>query len=762
MDTHDLELARSIQRREQTLGNSQARKGQRPARPPRSQVVFRFQLTLMASRVRALSKGPQNFTIKSSFVPLAYVPCVAPLSALKKTMIDDLLLETHHRGTYLLARAVTPQDCMTAVMAIVEDEKGDVLMAQLYHQDDGRTEDILAKGMVLIIKEPYFKLMSDGGYGLRVDHLSDVVFLAANDERIPGSWQEPPRQSATALAWKEKGNDHVKESSYRSAIMCYTRALGCAPTPEEMHTIRLNRSLAFLKTQEYDAALSDAEFAANSASSAKKPVEKALFRKAQALYSLERYRECCEVLKELRLEYPDNTKAKSELTRAISRLAEQTYGKYPFRQMYAEAASLQPPHLDRATYLGPVAVQPAGSRGRGLFTTRAVKAGDLLFCEKAFAHAFVDKEAGSGCDITMLIDPESGGGTMGSQSDLINMTVQKLYRNPSLLPLITDLHHGAYQPVDTAAVDGQPVVDTFLIRRIIALNCFGCPRSTLASHQHNRSPSTSLTTTTTTSALEKEKEKENVFYSCGLWPTASYINHSCASNARRSFVGDMMVARATRDLPPGAELTWWYQLPWPRQPAQSKSNKLHSHWGFACACALCADDQATSPAALAKRESLAAGLRRYVSSLGARELGNGDAVADKIKGVVDAMAATYGAPASEVPRLAVWMAVQGALVKVLKAGGPGMGPVVVRPVRMVELLLAAFAALGFVIDAGAALVVRRWGLLVDGVVDSWLLLRDACHFAAPELVPAAEGYAKTAYRMVFGEDETFDSVDSPR
>ncbi|KAK0717706.1 hypothetical protein B0T26DRAFT_854808 [Lasiosphaeria miniovina] len=754
MDTHDvsgtLELAQSIQRREKTLADSQARKGQRPARHPRNQVILRFQLHLMAFRIRVLSKGPQDFTIKSSFVPLAYVPCVAPLSALKKTMIDDLLLETHHRGTYLLVRAVTPQNYITAVMAIVEDEKGDVLMAQLYHQDDGRAEDILVEGMVLIIKEPYFKLMSDGGYGLRVDHLSDVVFLAANDERIPSSWQqESAQQSATALAWKTKGNSHVKESSYRSAIACYTRALVCAPTPEETHTIRLNRSLAFLKTQEYDAALSDAEFAMTSASSVKKPVEKALFRKAQALYSLERYRECCEVLKDLRLEYPDNTAAKSELTRAISRLAEQTHGKYPFKQMYAEAACLQPPRLDRATYLGPVAVQPAGSRGRGLFTTKAVKAGDLLFCEKAFAHAFDDQKADSGCNTTMLIDPESRSGTIGSQSDLINMTVQKLHRNPSLLPLITDLHHGAYQPVDAAEVDGQPVVDTFLIRRIIALNCFGCPLSTLTSYQHDRSLSSSLSTT---SALEKEKEEKNAFHSCGLWPTASYINHSCDSNARRSFVGDMMVARATRDLPAGTELTWWYQQPWPRQPAQSKNNKLHSHWGFACACA-----QATSPAALAKRDALAAGLRRYVLSLGARELRDGDAVAVRIQGAADAMAATYGAPASDVPRLAVWMAVQSALVKMLKAGGLGMGPVVLRPVRMVELLLAALAALGFVIDAGAALVVRRWGLLATDVVDLWLLLRDAYYLAAPELVTAAEGYARTAHRIVFGEDETFES-----
>jgi hypothetical protein len=190
-----------------------------------------------------------------------------------------------------------------------------------------------------------------------------------------------------------------------------------------------------------------------------KPAEKGLFRKAEALYSLQRYRECCEVLKELCLEYPDNPTAKPKLTRAISRLAEQTNGKYPFKQLHLEAAKLRPPHLDHATYIGPVRIQAAGSRGRGLFTTKAVKAGDLLFCEKAFTHAFIDKEGGRGVDMTVLMDPENRG-TMGAQADLINMTVQKLYRNPSLLPVITGLHHGSYQPVDATEVDGKPVVDT--------------------------------------------------------------------------------------------------------------------------------------------------------------------------------------------------------------------------------------------------------------------------------------------------------------
>jgi hypothetical protein len=239
----------------------------------------------------------------------------------------------------------------------------------------------------------------------------------------------------------------------------YTQALACSPTTEEAQTIRLNWSLAFLKTKQFDAALSDAESATATATT--KPAEKALFRKAQALYSLQRYRECCEVLKALRLEYLDNTAAKGQLDQAIKRLAEQTHGKYHFKQLHAEAANLRPPYLDHATYIGPVEVRPS-PHGRGLFTTKAVRAGDLLFCEKAFTHAFADDERGGAgsSGLTILVDAEDNSATVGAQSDLLTKTIQKLYRNPSLAAAITDLHHGSYEPVETSEVDGTPVVDT--------------------------------------------------------------------------------------------------------------------------------------------------------------------------------------------------------------------------------------------------------------------------------------------------------------
>jgi hypothetical protein len=104
-------------------------------------------------------------------------------------------------------------------------------------------------------------------------------------------------------------------------------------------------------------------------------------------------------------------------------------------------------------------VRSTESRGRGLFTAEAVKAGDLLFCEKAFAHAFHDADEPSK-GIALLMNPQTNTMTMGTQVELITLIVQNLYKNPSLMPAFTDLYHGSYKPVAVSEVDDTPIVDT--------------------------------------------------------------------------------------------------------------------------------------------------------------------------------------------------------------------------------------------------------------------------------------------------------------
>ncbi|KAJ5610508.1 TPR domain protein [Penicillium lagena] len=725
MDTHGVseepQYLKYLAQHKKTLQNAQHFKGQRPKqKQSRDELITEFMLRQTSSK--NMTPDIHEFTIRSSFLPPAYVPSIAPFRELNKVMVKDLVLETHHRGSYLLLRTVTPADRMTAILAIVEDEEGNVLVLQLYNQDPSlAAEDILNEGRVLLVKEPYLKVMADGGYGIRIDHLSDIKFVPGYDRLVPPSWRKRPGKMEilrmSAHDWRVVGNDFFNKSGYQSAVDCYSKALEYFPLEDEAFTIKLNRALAFLKLDQFDDALCDIPDP--------KMSEKALFCKAQALCRLRRYRECCDVFRIICQKYPGNSAASKEFTRAIKRLAEQANGRYPFKQLQLEAAKLRPPHLDRATYIGPVSVRSTNAHGRGLFTTKAVKAGDILLCEKAFAHSFVD-HIGFTRSAVILINPETNRVTLGGQAELITLIVQKLYKNASLIPVVTDLHRGSYNSLEVCEVDDAPVVDTFLIERIVSLNGFGCPVSSRKSHI----------------SLMTNQKVEEKFDSCGLWPMASHINHSCCSNCRRSFIGDMMIIRATQDLEPNTEIVFWYTPPFEDNP--DKQPDLE-HWGFKCSCAICQDIQATQKITLIMRDRLLADLRKYFQS------SNPNGV--RIESTLATLAETYNRPASEVPRLTLWDPYLSLC---------GMYSEWNQPEKAIECGLKALESLGYVIDGGnfpqapkLTLVVKRWGLMLDLLVNCWMLLALAYSQVAPELEAKAEGYAKLTYRICVGEDETF-------
>jgi hypothetical protein len=54
------------------------------------------------------------------------------------------------------------------------------------------------------------------------------------------------------------------------------------------------------------------------------------------------------------------------------------------------ASQLRPPKIDSASFTGPIEIRDSPSRGKGLFTTKQVKAGDLLLCEKEFSYCFAE------------------------------------------------------------------------------------------------------------------------------------------------------------------------------------------------------------------------------------------------------------------------------------------------------------------------------------------------------------------------------------
>jgi hypothetical protein len=79
------------------------------------------------------------------------------------------------------------------------------------------------------------------------------------------------------------------------------------------------------------------------------------------------------------------------------------------------------------------------------------------------------------------------------------------------------------------------------------------------------------------------------------------VNHSCVPNAKKDYVGDLMLLRATRRINAGEEITHGYDE---SSDYDARTAALDRTWGFKCKCALCAAEEADGSALRKQRLEL--------------------------------------------------------------------------------------------------------------------------------------------------------------
>jgi hypothetical protein len=279
---------------------------------------------------------------------------------------------------------------------------------------------------------------------------------------------------------------------------------------------------------------------------------------------------------------------------------------------------------------------------------------------------------------------------------------------------------------------------SFLVVQIIRLNCFGAPRS---SYDSVRSGS-----------------KDKAHTTCGIWCLASRINHSCVTNCRRSFIGDMQIVRACQDMGTDTEITFAYHPAMRHETYEERQEKLKS-WGFVCHCALCLDKKTTSRRIVNRRKSLFNSLKLTLKP------GASLAQLTRARKTLEDLDGTYTVPepAIVVPRLELY--------------DPyfGLGEALIRKNKTVDgldMFLKGLEALGFIIEAcpprnvargagpkKASLEIKRWGQSNDCVAPVFFQMAQAYEKLAPELCKIAKEYAAIAYSLCYGEKETSCSLD---
>ena len=223
----------------------------------------------------------------------------------------------------------------------------------------------------------------------------------------------------------------------------------------DIKNLRLNRSYVLLLRGHFEDAKDDADTVLQSNPND----EKGLFRKARALYELRLFNESAKLFTELTKQFPLNKDAQQWSLRTRTRVLEGREGRYDYPTM-AKTVKKSKPFLDCANYSEAVEIRPSLDKGRGLFTTRDVQAGDLLLVETAFCYASAESEGELHSDIRLLVDPIENRMTLGTQVDLIALIVNKLRKNPSLIPIVYEMYKGGYESTVTRMANSEAVIDT--------------------------------------------------------------------------------------------------------------------------------------------------------------------------------------------------------------------------------------------------------------------------------------------------------------
>jgi hypothetical protein len=171
-----------------------------------------------ASRATSeIAQDGKHASISTSIIRSMYPPSTIPLHKLEQCRLSDLRLDVRHIGKFALLRTVTTVFRTIALHVVVEDDYNDSGNLQVFNTDTRiDPQSLFPLGVRIAIKEPYFELASDGGFTIRVDHLSDLmVFQDGNYSSLTSvqsrHWGKMGHVSPRPCRCRCSGNDPQSE-----------------------------------------------------------------------------------------------------------------------------------------------------------------------------------------------------------------------------------------------------------------------------------------------------------------------------------------------------------------------------------------------------------------------------------------------------------------------------------------------------------------------------------------------------------------------
>lgn len=352
-------------------------------------------------------KENQRNTIVSCSDVKAESVCLIHESKLNPIVISEMIKGKIQKGKILWGTLIGKCFKLTSVMVGLEDENGITVLLALYnciHQNATITEceANFSAGTQIGIKEPYYKLAADGTMIIRVDHPYNLVNKKNNNFS----------KHLSAQALKNIGNRYFKSKQFLYARKAYTQALKKNPEILLHETLLSNRAATQLQLNAFKNAIVDCQQVLKS-----NPTHgKARYRFALALAGLGRYEESSKILEALK--QLGCKEAQNQLIRVKRHFAESN-GVYDITLLREKQKEFKNGNhkadSDFANYYGPVEIKQTDNMGRGVFVTRDILAGELIFAEKAIAFS-----EPSNNETTMILNDEDGSVNKQSQQENVS------------------------------------------------------------------------------------------------------------------------------------------------------------------------------------------------------------------------------------------------------------------------------------------------------------------------------------------------------
>jgi SET domain len=345
-------------------------------------------------------------------------------------------------------------------------------------------------------------------------------------------------------------------------------------------------------------------------------IAKALFRQASAAYQLRCFAEAESIFTRGLAVTRSDSRAQGlvkefneYLARTSQRLRERDNGAYDFQTMFSDAIAGGPnARIDVADFVGPVEIRSSAGRGRGLYATRDVAVGELLFVSKAVS---VGSEKDPEIKNVAKFIFNLASNRLRRATDYLGTArlVHSCIDNPAFYSTICQLYDGnpplspSSPPLGIVDTEKQVLeqlgtvidVDVGRLEHILDLNSFGDP--TFSPHIGSHDPAEEGRA----GKSLKENKRTSLFY------LPSFCNHSCVPNAQRALFGDAMVVRAMVRISQGDEITLGY-VPCITS-FEEREKTLERAFGFKCDCWFCREEGMDGkPARKRRMEAIATGL----------------------------------------------------------------------------------------------------------------------------------------------------------